>query len=97
MQRQSFLTSNVYAGQHPKPQQGVPTPKRKPLHYHYFLTEGNSSPSFPYFPTFSADPKRRDDLRHVFPISLHLVLTVNVDKVFALLSLFPYIWCRSET
>jgi len=32
MQRQSFLASNVYAGQHPKPQHWVPTPKRKTLH-----------------------------------------------------------------
>jgi len=31
MQRQSFLASNVYAGQHPKPQHWVPTPKRKTL------------------------------------------------------------------
>ena len=27
MQRQSFLASNVYAGQHPKPQHWAPTPK----------------------------------------------------------------------
>ena len=27
------------------------------------------------------------------PISLHLVLVFNVGKVFALPSLFPYIWC----
>jgi len=26
----AFLASNVYAGQHPKPQHWVPTPKRKP-------------------------------------------------------------------
>jgi len=35
MQRQSFLASNVYAGQHPKPQHWVPTvptPKGNP-HY----------------------------------------------------------------
>jgi len=30
-------------------------------------------------------------LRLAFPISLHLVLALNVGKVFALLSLFPYI------
>jgi len=30
MQRQSFLASNVYAGQHPKPQHWVPTPKGNP-------------------------------------------------------------------
>jgi len=59
--------------------------------YHYFLTEGNSSPCFPYFPTFSADPKRRDDHRHVFPISLHSVLNLKKRKIFSLLPLFPYI------
>jgi len=26
----AFLASNVYAGQHPKPQHWVPTPKGKP-------------------------------------------------------------------
>ena len=56
--------------------------------YHYFLTEGHSSPSFPYFPTFSADPKRRDGRRHVFPISIHSVLYLNKWKIFALLPLF---------
>jgi len=33
MQRQSFLASNVYAGQHPKPQHWVPTPKGNPYTY----------------------------------------------------------------
>jgi len=50
-----------------------------------------SSPRLPYFPTLSADSKRRESLRPAFPISLHLVLNLNVWKVFALLSLFPYI------
>jgi len=45
--------------------------------YHYFLTEANSSLCFPYFPTFSADPKRRDDRRHAVPISLHSVLNLK--------------------
>jgi len=45
----------------------------------------------PAFPTFSVDPKRRESLRPAFPISLHLVLNLNVWKVFALPSLFPYI------
>jgi len=48
-------------------------------------------PSFLYFPTFSAEPERRESLRTAFPISLHLVLALNVRKVFALPSLFPYI------
>jgi len=43
------------------------------------------------FPTFSADPKRRDDRRHIFPISQHSVLNLNKRKIFALLPLFPYI------
>jgi len=59
--------------------------------YHYFLSDGNSSPCFPYVPTFSADPERRDDRRHVFPISLHSVLNLNKWNIFALLPLFPYI------
>jgi len=49
--------------------------------------EGKSSPCFPYFPTFTADSKRRDNRRPAFLISLHLVLTLNVRKIFALLSL----------
>jgi len=58
---------------------------------HYFLTEGHFSPCFSYFSTFSAEPKRRDDRCHVFPISLHSVLNLNKRKIFALLPLFPYI------
>jgi len=50
-----------------------------------------SSPCLPYFPTFSAELERRESLRPAFPISLHLVLALNVRKVFALLSLFLYI------
>jgi len=30
----AFLASNVYAGQHPKPQHWVPTPKEKPTLVH---------------------------------------------------------------
>jgi len=52
---------------------------------------GKSSPCLPYFPTFSAGSERRESLRHAFPVSLHLVLNLNVGKVFAMLSLFPYI------
>jgi len=43
--------------------------------------EGKSSPSFPYFPRFRADPERRESLRPAFPISLHLVQIRNVRKV----------------
>jgi len=39
----------------------------------------------------SAEPERKESLRLAFPISLHLVLALNVRIVFALLSLFPYI------
>ena len=46
-----------------------------------------SSPYLPYFPTFSAGPKRSESLRPGFPISLHLVLALNVGKV---LPCFPY-------
>jgi len=48
-----------------------------------------TSPCFPYFPTVSVDPKRRESLRLAFSISLHLVLNLNVVKVFALVSIFP--------
>jgi len=41
-------------------------------------------------PTFSAEPGRRESLRPTFPISLHLVLNLNVRKVFPMPSLFPY-------
>jgi len=40
---------------------------------------------------FRVDPKRREGLRLAFPIYLHLVLNLNVGKVFAPPSLFPYI------
>jgi len=50
-----------------------------------------SSPCLPYFPTFSAEPERMESLRLAFHISLLLVLALNVGKVFALPSLFPYI------
>jgi len=54
--------------------------------------EGNFSPCFSYFSTFSAEPKRTDDRRHVFPISLHSVLNKSKPKEnLCLLSLFPYI------
>jgi len=43
------------------------------------------------FPPFSVDPKRKESLRLAFPISLHLVLNLNVRKVFVIPSLFPYI------
>jgi len=52
---------------------------------------GQSSLCFPYFPTFIAEPECRESLRLAFSISLHLVLNLNVGKVFALPSLFPYI------
>ena len=48
-----------------------------------------TSPCFPYFPTFSTDPKRRDDRRHVFPISPHSVLNLYKRKIFALVPYFP--------
>jgi len=41
----------------------------------------------PLFPTLSAEPERRESLRLAFSISLHLVLALNVGKVFALPSL----------
>jgi len=41
---------------------------------------GKSSPCSPYFPTFSAEPKRWENLRFALPISLHLVLTLKVGK-----------------
>jgi len=47
----------------------------------------------PAFPTFSTELERRESLHPAFPISLHLVLALNAGKVFALLSLFPYISC----
>ena len=59
--------------------------------------QGKSSPCLPYFLPFSAEPERRESLCPTFPISLHLVLNLNVRKVFAPPSLFPYIQCRSET
>ena len=40
-------------------------------------------PCFPYFPTFSAEPERRESVLHAFPISIHLVLALNVGKAFA--------------
>ena len=39
----------------------------------------------------SAEPERKESLRLAFPISLHLLLALDVRIVFALLSLFPYI------
>jgi len=49
-----------------------------------------SSPLAPYFPTFSAELKRKDNLRL---ISLHSLLNLNVGIPVALPSLFPYIKC----
>jgi len=48
-------------------------------------------PCFPYFPTFNTEPERKESLRLAFPIILHLVLNLNVRKVFDLLSVFPHI------
>ena len=48
-----------------------------------------SSPCCPYFPAFSAGSKRRESLCLAFSISPHLVLALNVGKVFALPSYFP--------
>jgi len=42
---------------------------------------------FPYFPTFSAEPKRRENVRF-FPYFLHWVLNLNGGITVALLSLF---------
>jgi len=36
----AFLASNVYAGQHPKPQHGVPTPKGKPYNRKPWISKG---------------------------------------------------------
>jgi len=36
-------------------------------------------------------PKRRENRRLAFAISLHLVLNLNVGTIFALPSLFPYL------
>ena len=41
------------------------------------------------FPTFSADPKRRDDRHHAFPISPHSALNLKKRKIFAFLPFFP--------
>jgi len=38
----------------------------------------------------SAEPERKESLRLAFHISLHLVLNLNVRKVFAPPSLFPF-------
>jgi len=48
---------------------------------------------YAYFPTLSAEPKWRDSRRPAFPIYLQLVLNLNESKTFALLSIFPYIYC----
>jgi len=58
------------------------------LHLVLTLNLGKSSPCFSYFPTFSADHKRREKLRLAFPILLHLVLNLNVGKIFALPSVY---------
>jgi len=47
--------------------------------------------AFSYFPTFSAEPKRRDDHSLAFTIFLHFVLNLNGGKVFTLPSHFSYI------
>jgi len=46
---------------------------------------------FPY--TFSAEPERKEILSHAFPISLHLVYTLNEVKkiLWGNTSLFPYV------
>jgi len=41
------------------------------------------------FVVLRAELKREGNLRFAFPISLYLVITLNVGKLFALLSLFP--------
>jgi len=50
----------------------------------------------PAFPTFSLDPRRGESLRLAFHLSLHLVLNLNVGKVFALLSHFSTFSAESE-
>jgi len=46
---------------------------------------------FPYI--FSAEPERKESLRHAFPISLHLVSALNVGKkiFWGNTSLFPHV------
>jgi len=55
-----------------------------------------SSPCFPFFPTFSAELKRRESLHLAFPISLHLVLALNVGKSSPCLPYFPTISAEPE-
>ena len=43
-------------------------------------------PRFHYFPTFSAEPERRESLRLAFPFSLNLVLALCIGK-----ACLPYI------
>jgi len=64
-----------------------------PYSLHLVLALNVAKACLPYFPSFSVDPKRRESLCLAFPVCLHLVLNLNVRKVFALLSLFPCIWC----
>jgi len=66
-------------------------PSLFPCIYCWLQKREKSSPCLPYFPIFSAGPERKESLRLAFPISLHLVLNLNVGKVFALFTLFPYI------
>jgi len=85
----AFLASNVYAGQHPKPQHRVPTPKGKPYigssDWDYYI----GSQTGTTIPTFSVDTKRREGnfVGKHFPISLRPFFpTIRVARIPYLLT-----------
>ena len=102
MQRQSFLASSVYAGQHPKPQHWVPKAKGKP----YTLTDGlcffqsrvhsvilklrSLSPDV-YFETTLPNPTTYDVRFSIVQQWLHNVLK---SKVIALDNFTQYSHCQ---
>jgi len=54
------------------------------------LRVGKGFDCCPYFPSFGADPERKESLHHA-SISLQFVRPLNVRNVFAPPSLFTYI------